>query len=239
MACAAGLAGAVLCSCASPAGDRPASLWKPASKVKRSEATAIADAYVLHRWRPTKANIFHGTDPQGIRVDTPDACHSNGGEFPGWWKPDEENEGLPYKWGGFDTPAQFDAAIRRGRWAGDVYSLTKRALNNAAVSSLATGVDCSGFISRCWRLAAPFSTYEIATLCDPLPDFTDLRPGDVVNKEHEHISLFGGFSEDHPGHLIVYDVGCPPHWKTVRHLTPVAWLRENGYRPWRYRGIMD
>jgi hypothetical protein len=61
----------------------------------------------------------------------------------------------------------------------------------------------------------------------------------VVNKENEHIFLFAGVDKHNPENLIVYDVGCPPHWKAARHLTPLAWLREHGYKPWRYRGIVD
>lgn len=233
------LAACVLSSCETPVSQIDVSLWEPASKVTRREAIAIASAYVLHRWQPTKANVFHGTDEKGIRVDTPDISYSPGDGVAGWWLPDQINIGLPYKWGGFDTPAQFDAAIKRGLGAGDAYTVVKRSLDNAAISAICAGIDCSGFIARCWKLAAPFSTYEIAKICDPLDSFEDLRPGDVVNKENEHICLFVGVAKDDPEHLIVYDVGCPPHWKAVMHLTPVAWLRESGYTPWRYRGIVD
>jgi len=233
------LAACAVPSCETAAGRKQASLWEPAGSVKRHEAIAIADSYVRHRWRPTALNVFHGRDENGIRVDTPDAHYDAGAGGGGWWQPGKINTGLPYKWGGFDTPEQFDAALKRGLMAGDVYSDEKRALDNEAVSDLCAGIDCSGFISRCWRLSAPFSTHEISKICDPLPDFDQLRPGDAVNKESEHILLFAGVAKDHPGNFIVYDVGCPPHWKAARHLTPVEWLRKNDYKPWRYRGIVD
>ena len=236
---AAVLAACAISSCETPAERRQGSLWEPSGSVKRQDAIAIADTYVRHRWRPTVANVFHGRDEKGIRVDTPDALHNAGNGAGGWWHPDKVNTGLPYKWGGFDTPEQFDAALKRGFGAGDVYSEEKRALDDDAVSNLCAGIDCSGFISRCWRLSAPFSTHEIAKICDPLPDFDDLRPGDAVNKEGEHIFLFAGVAENRPGHFIVYDVGCPPHWRAARHITPIEWLRKNDYRPWRYRGIVD
>lgn len=229
----------MLSSCETTPAKADGALWEPAEKVRRHEVIAIANSYVLHRWTPTDRHVYHGHDEKGIRVDTPDAGYKPGGGVCGWWQPNLVNTGLPYKWGGFDTPHEFDAALKRGLKAGDVYSPQKRELDNAAISSLCTGIDCSGFISRCWRLAAPVSTYEIAKICDPLPDFSDLRPGDVVNKENEHVCLFAGFVEKDAGNIIVYDVGCPPHWKAVRHYTPVSWLRENGYKPWRYRGIVD
>ena len=73
------LAASVLPSCETPVAQKDASLWEPAGSVKRHEAIAIADCYVQHRWRPTDANIFHGTDEKGVRVDTPDACYCPGG----------------------------------------------------------------------------------------------------------------------------------------------------------------
>jgi hypothetical protein len=214
-------------------------LWTPTGTVTRAEAIEIADAYALHRWTPAAANAFHGNDASGIRVDTPDAGYKPGTDFPGWWRPGMVNTGLPYKWGGFDTPEQFDAALRAGRAAGDVCTDQKRTMDNAAISSRAAGIDCSGLISRCWRLQKPFSTYEIAKLCDPLPDFSALRPGDVLNKEHEHVMLFAGCQPGPDANMIVYDVGCPEIWRCAKHLTPVAWLRAHGYKAWRYRGIRD
>jgi hypothetical protein len=233
------IAAGALTACKTPATQDQASLWEPAGRVTRQESIAIANAYVRHRWRPTEANVFHGTDERGIRVDTPDQGFRPANGTAGWWQPGKVNTGLPYKWGGFDTPQQFDAGLQRGLRAGDVYTPAKRALNNSAVSDSCAGIDCSGFISRCWRLSAPFSTYEIAKICEPLSSFDELRPGDVLNKSNEHICLFAGVEGGNPANLIVYDVGCPPHWKAMKHGTPVAWLRENGYTPWRYRGIVD
>ena len=40
---------------------------------------------------------------------------------------------------------------------------------DAAVSRFAAGVDCSGFVSRCWRLDRPFSTRELPALCKKKP----------------------------------------------------------------------
>ena len=42
------------------------------SLITRAEALAIAESYVTHEWIPAETNAFHGVDPAGIRVDTPD-----------------------------------------------------------------------------------------------------------------------------------------------------------------------
>src|SRR5689334_15816585 len=96
-------------------------LWlrdRPPTRVTRAEALAIAAAYVTHEWTATEANIFHGTDPQGIRVDTLDAAYQpTQGDDKGWWLTGQKNVGIPYKWGGFDTPEEFDRGVQEGRYA--------------------------------------------------------------------------------------------------------------------------
>ncbi|MEZ5302535.1 MAG: hypothetical protein R3F11_18155 [Verrucomicrobiales bacterium] len=212
----------------------------PAAQVSRTEALRIAEAYRLHAWVPGKANAFHGFDAHGIRVDTPDIDFQPGGETrPGWWIAGRRNIGIPYQWGGFDTPATFDAKLRRGFYAGDIYTAQKRRELDDAVSAQACGIDCSGFISRCWRLGRSFSTRELESLCTPLPDFADLRPGDLINKPNVHALLFERFTDESKTVFQAYETGSPPTWKVERHTIPVDYVKGLGYRPFRYRRIID
>ena len=210
-----------------------------APTVTRSQSLQIAEAYATHRWRASKANVFQGLDSHGVSVDTPDEDYKPVGGFAGWWKADSWNVGLPYKWGGFDTLEEFDRGVKAGLYAGDVFTARKRELDNHAVSQYTAGVDCSGFIARCWRMPAAFSTYEIQKHCEPLSTLEDLKPGDVVNKENAHISLFAGWEDKAHSLMLVYDVGCPPNWKVLKHGVFVSWLQANGYKAWRYRHIED
>jgi hypothetical protein len=84
------------------------------SSVTRHEALAIAEQYVVHEWTPSETNAFHGVDLEGIRVDTPDAFFQSSSER-GWWMANQRNVGMPYKWGGFDTPEEFDRGLRDGQ----------------------------------------------------------------------------------------------------------------------------
>lgn len=108
---------------------------------------AIAKTYAEHAWAATAQNARHSPDAHGVDVQTPDG--SPGQLVPGMWRIGPNNVGIPYKWGGFDTPESFDAGVASGKAAGDVYTSEKRRLGNAAVSNEAVGIDCSGFISRC------------------------------------------------------------------------------------------
>lgn len=155
----------------------------PASSVTRREALAASRAYTSMIWRGSLRNVRHGTDGDGIRTDTPDASAA-GYDAGAWWKPGMRSIGMPYKWGGFDTPRQFSERLKADTAngglpaaAGDMGTPEKQAAGDAAVSRFAAGVDCSGFVSRCWRLDRPFSTRELPALCTRLPSWEDLRTG--------------------------------------------------------------
>ncbi len=205
--------------------------------ITRSECLALAESYRAHRWTPSEANVFHGTDPDGIPVDTPDITYQKPGVVAGWWVPGRENQGIPYQWGGFATPEQFDRDLTAGLAAGDVYTQEKRRLLEAAVSRHATGIDCSGFVSRCWGLSRSYSTRELAQLCTPLASWDDLLPGDILNIWNSHVILFGGWLDESHTSLLGYEAGVPPHWLVVSHAIPAEKLRKLGFTPYRYKGM--
>lgn len=217
-------------SCAAPQGG---------SGVTRAECMAIAETYRTHRWQPTTANILHGPDADGIQVDTPDIGYRKKGTFPGWWVPGQVNEGIPYQWGGFATPQEFDRDIASGKAAGDIYTEEKRRLLDAAVSRHATGIDCSGFISRCWRLPRSYSTRQLEGLCKMVSSWQDLRPGDILNIWNKHALLFAGWADENHERIIAYEIGAPPHWLVVRHSINLIWLAEQGYSALRYEGMRE
>ncbi len=207
------------------------------SQVSPSEAMGIAELYAKHSWRPFARNILHGVDANGIRVDTPDASYRPEDGRAGWWVPGEANQGVPYKWGGFDDPASFDQAIAAGLAGGDVSSPAKRRADNLAVSGKAAGVDCSGFVSRCLKLPRVHDTTQLPAVCDVLTSAQELQPGDLLNFPHRHVILFAGWKQ--PDHLWVYfyETGGEPDWKPALKEAPLANLLALGYQPLRYTGM--
>ena len=228
--CLAAVFGA--CRTTSPTGPVP-------SRVSRAAVLATAERYASHRWFAGAANVFHGVDPDGIRVDTPDISWNRPGAVAGWWHPGAWNTGMPYQWGGFATPEQFDRDLAAGLAAGDVYTAEKRRLLDAAVSRHATGIDCSGFISRCWNLPRSFSTRELPALCTPLASWDDLLPGDILNTHNAHVILFRGWADPDRSRLLATEAGVPPHWLVVHRTVPRRTLECQGFQPFRYRGITD
>ena len=103
----------LLCACTSPIShEKPTRLMAgdadALSQVTPTESLEIAQRYTSHEWRPFARNILHGPDKKGVVVNTPDLGFKDHLARAGWWLPGEVNRGIPYKWGGFDAPANFD-----------------------------------------------------------------------------------------------------------------------------------
>ena len=209
----------------------------PAKTVRRSDAIEIAYTYSRLTWTPEQRHVRHGADAGGVTVHTPDATLSSHGFSNGWWQSNQVARGMPYQWGGFDTPEEFRASLARGESAGDISTAEKRRLGDAGTSTQACGIDCSGFVSRCWRLSRPCSTRELPGICDKLGSWAELKPGDILLNDR-HVVLFAKWAT--PGSSVyVYEAGPFPVWRVNAAEIPTDYLMERGYQPWRYRGIRD
>jgi len=149
-----------------------------AASITRSEALTIGDTYVQHQWIAEAKNITNGRikDPNGIDIQTPS------------WISVGSNIKVPYKWGGFWTLAGFDQGLLDGKYAGDVAT--------TGVSSYCVGVDCSGFVSRCWNLSSHYSTRMMDDNITIAYDSWDqLQPADAIHKEG-HVRMFVDYNND-------------------------------------------
>ena len=223
-----------LASCATDPNRIPG----PSVRVTRDQAITIARTYQQLRWTPTERNLMHRKDPNGILVHTPDEGLIKHGHKNGWWKAGEVMRGMPYQWGGFDTPLEFLNSIAEGEAAGDIATSQKRHLDDDGTSAYACGIDCSGFISRCWRLKRQYSTDEFHLICDPLPSAQELKAGDIMLNDR-HVLMFSNWDPLRPGHLIAFESTPNPTWRVNIGSIPLDRLEKDGYRPWRYRRIQD
>lgn len=204
-----------------------------ARPLTREQTVATAYRYTQTRWMSSDQNIRHGPDSRGIIVHTPDVGLAKFGDSHGWWQPGKMAVGLPYQWGGFDTPDSFLKKIAAGKKAGDVGGSSKRQLGDAGTSTESCGIDCSGFVSRCWKLPRPYSTAELHQICDPLATWDQLLPGDILLND-KHVVLFAKWAT--PGkELLGYQAGPFPNWKVSSCGLPKTLLIQQGYSPWRYR----
>lgn len=208
-----------------------------ADNVTRTEALKIAETYVNYRWTASPENVRHGKDSAGIEIHTPDRANGHGNPAPDCWLLDAKNTGVAYKWGGFDTPEKFASGVRAGKAAGDVYSAEKRRKGGAAVSGDAVGIDCSGFISRCWKLPRKHSTSMLFGICQKLASPSTLQPADVMNTAEGHVLLFVRWLDADKTRALFYE--SAPFSKTRASENTIADLLASGYQPLRYRQIKD
>ncbi|MGE9266514.1 MAG: hypothetical protein ACQKBY_00335 [Verrucomicrobiales bacterium] len=208
-----------------------------ASEAERRKATIQrANEFLALTWTPTEKNIRHGADRYGVHVDTPDDAYENARGRGYGWRVGEANRGMPYKWGGFDTPESFLLKIKHGHPAGDRYSAAKREQLEKAVSREAAGIDCSGFISRCWNLSRHYSTRELPGLCRPLESFAELKAGDLLNKHNDHALLFHRWDAPDKSAFLAFEAGAPPFQKAQMNRYFVSRLKEKGFQPYTYLG---
>lgn len=168
---------------------RPAPAYDPAFG---AAALARARTFLEAEWALKPGNYLQ----PGIAHN----CEPEQGQY--WARPVRLNEGkvgkevtaLPYKWGGFDSVAQFKQRVDSARpaLAGNVCTCREPAYGGCQVAK-AAGVDCSGFVSRAWGLKAHNGTTVLARSAAELSNLFDLRPGDILNRPGSHVRLFVRF----------------------------------------------
>ena len=208
-----------------------------AQTLTRAEAISIAETFITHTWQAKPAHVRHGKDSSGIEIHTPDQNGGHAQPEAEAWVVNQENTGVPYKWGGFDTPKRFDAGLKAGKAAGDLYTSEKRRLGGAAVSGDVVGIDCSGFVSRCWKLTEKHSTSSLADISRTLASAAELKPGDAMNTTGGHVLLFVKWLDPEKTRALFYEAA--PFSKTRASELDIASLTTAGFQPLRYRGIRD
>jgi hypothetical protein len=190
----------------------------------RDEVVAYARRYVDAKWLARADNVFHGEDPDGVRLDTPDV-----GQVAGGWSVGE-NTGVAYQWGGFDTPETFARKVSLG-WPAGHAELTR----TSPASQRAAGIDCSGLVARSWGLARKVSTRELPALTLVLPGYSRLCPGDILNKVNAHVLLFEGFADPEQSRAKVIEAGSRRGgaWRVVESEYAVDSLERFGFVPLR------
>ncbi|TAG08750.1 MAG: hypothetical protein EAZ42_09350, partial [Verrucomicrobia bacterium] len=212
----------------------PASLLScGTSGVTQQQALATAERYSQMQWMPEARHRLHGPDSNGIVVQTPDHDPADVDNKFGWWKAGVLAKGMPYQWGGFDSPESFQKKLAAGYYAGDIASPSKRRSGDDGVSQEACGIDCSGFVSRCWNLPRAYSTRELSSLCDPVASWDELQPGDML-LNRTHVLVFSSWHIPEKS-VYAYEAGASPKWRVHHQKFTKERLLKEGYVPWRYQ----
>jgi len=135
--------------------------------------------------------------------------------------------GVAYKWGGFDYYDGYVTKINSGYGAGS-------GGNTSKVDSSKAGLDCSGYVSRCWNTSTKYGTSNISNVSHQIT-YEELLPGDATNNAGSHIRLFEYFTVPYNYHMQYECTAGVYPWNTTRRVL----ARDNNYVPIRYNNIQE
>jgi hypothetical protein len=142
---------------------------------------------------------------------------------PGW------RARVPYCWAGSDEIYEFLTKMTEGLGAGDSY--TRSSGPNASDpwhARLVGGVDCSGYVSQCFR-SGRYSTSSFHNVTTDI-GWENLAPGDAINRAGSHIRLCEKYPTD-TGLIQVYEsTGSSGPWQVIRRVLSI----DNRYAGVRY-----
>ncbi|HEV2913116.1 MAG TPA: hypothetical protein VGX92_07360 [Pyrinomonadaceae bacterium] len=206
---------------------RPAALPHPPvgaapCRRRRSEITELADRYVNSS---TVLNVANLTGPCTYR-QRPTYLNTTAGSY----------VSVPYDWGGFDSISDYQSLMAT---VGGNYRAGDRKESNEPsnyTASCSRGVDCSGFVSRCWGLTAKESTSSLPNISFVIAA-TDLQPGDILNKAGKHVVIFDKRATNPTGGpeqgIYTWEATQTNKFdRVVHHWWP--WSRFRDYLPRRY-----
>ncbi|WP_031358495.1 hypothetical protein [Caballeronia sordidicola] len=141
--------------------------------------------------------------------------------------------GVPYDWGGYVPDLNvFTMRLNSNYLAGNV--CTCRSGN--CVQKRATGMDCSGFVSYAWHIGSYFTTSSLPNpdISNPI-SWSDLSPGDIINKRANHVRLVEGVAHSTNGDIVtvIESTTAPSCGGVCRRSYSALQLEAQGYRPYR------
>lgn len=189
------------------------------AEITRDQVMLTAESYEQHNWNAQSGNITGGLiqDPMGLWIRTPS------------WVTVGAHTKIPYKWGGFSTIIGFDNGLSNSLYAGDNYT------SKPYGSSYCIGVDCSGFVSRCWGLSSHHGSSLLPTVSTLLSSYEDLQRGDILLKSG-HVRLC---AEDNPTGLVNTIEASGVDWRVSYRTYTFSSLTSSGYDPRYYNNIED
>ncbi|MFT3770571.1 MAG: MYXO-CTERM sorting domain-containing protein [Minicystis sp.] len=175
-----------------------------ASAIPRSEVMARAKSFAYHPWSAATPNLTASCAAAYTSVYVP-------GDY----------VGLPYDWGGYMSLFEFDQGLSQGLGAGSY--------PEDGVLSCTVGLDCSGFVSKCWD-TGHYTTSSIPQISSAI-DAASLLPGDAFNDAGYHVALYSHTLGN--GEPVFYEaIGYNVHLNATE-----GWSHVDGYIPRRYTGI--
>lgn len=116
-----------------------------------------------------------------------------------------EYDVVPYVYGGFDTRVAFWGRINNRNCPGGWDRVTGRGTKywydrppqgfgyGERVPGNLAGIDCSGYVSRCWGFTQKYSTSTLPNICLRI-NRRNLQKGDILNRRGNHVRIFDSWA---------------------------------------------
>ncbi|SDX77134.1 hypothetical protein SAMN05660923_02903 [Tepidimicrobium xylanilyticum] len=134
---------------------------------------------------------------------------------------------MPYCWGGFSSIDQYNSGMSGTGRVGNINTSTSGHVSNTY------GLDCSGYVSRCWGTSTKYGTSTIMNIAKKI-NASDLLEGDALNNSGSHIVLFEKY--DGAGNYVLYESTKLNSYDRVSH-TVRSISSMGNYVPIRYNGV--
>jgi len=149
-----------------------------------------------------------------------------------WTKPRYVNKAgsykcMPYCWGGFSSISDYKKAMENSGRVGNINTSSLSHVSNTY------GLDCSGYVSRCWEQTTKYGTSTIKNISSKIA-IGDILKGDALNNAGSHIVLFDKL--DGYGNYVLYEATLRNNYDRVEHTTRSATDLSN-YVPIRYNNV--
>jgi len=146
----------------------------------------------------------------------------------------KQYRGVTYNWGGFDSSDEFLNKVKKGVIAGN---FKKRCGRTLCVRVEFAGLDCSGLVSRSWKISR-YTTNTFPGISIKIP-WELLQQGDILNAKNKHVMLFDKFDDDNQ--MWVYESAT---WVRVKKAPPAGVVYRpvdagNEYVPRRYYKFIE
>jgi hypothetical protein len=195
--------------------------------VTRTEIWENAYKYLNMSWTSTSANI----GSSGTYFQTPQVSP---------WTTTGSKTSVPYEWGGFTYWNNWKSLAAAGKLCGNQNTtcITNGWCGESS-DNIAIGVDCSGFVSRCWETAIKYGTTTLPTISSSLggasttSGFNSLLVGDIINTTgHVRLSL-----SDNPNGTVTVMESSAGNWSVrLGYYSP---SQLTSYTSRRYNNITD
>jgi hypothetical protein len=176
--------------------------------VCRSSAIDTANSYLNHGWNCSQANYNTCQGSQRPAFLTGPGFYTN----------------IPYDWDGWQTLSEFDSDIAANKTAGNT---------SQVILFCTTGVDCSGFIQRCWNINdQKYNDTGLTNWCttialldkDNPPPW--MNPGDMYRLPLQHARMHDFYASGNTGVYVDEAPGDPGR----TYFGYYSWAQLSGYQ---------